>query len=171
MRRLSLRLPTLLAAVVLVLVGPLSVAPAQAALWSIPPSNPLVDPASNLGEFEVQLMNEVNVVRAAAGLRKIDHFDSCVDRLSESWARHLAETGAFEHRDQHKVLRRCGQSWAGENLVRGTLLTPALTVQAWLASPGHREILMKRRARLAGLAVVRDAQGLYVGVLNVADPR
>ena len=53
------------------------------------------------------------------------------------------------------MLRRCDQGWAGENLVRGTLLTPSMTVDAWLASPSHREILMKKRARLAGVAVVR----------------
>jgi uncharacterized protein YkwD len=171
MRRLAVRLPALVAAVVLALLGTLSSAPAHAGLWSVPASDPLVDPTSDLGEFEVQVINQVNVVRAAVGLPRIDKFDSCVDRMAESWARRLATTGAFEHRDQHQVLRRCRQSWAGENLVRGTLLTPVMTVEAWMASPSHREILMKRRARLAGVAIVRDAQGRYVGVLNVADPR
>lgn len=173
MSRLSVRLPSLVAAVVtavvLVLAGPLSTAPAQARVWRVPASDPLVDPATDLDEFEVQLVNQINVVRAAAGLPTIDRFDSCVDRMSESWARHLATTGAFEHRDQHQVLRRCRQSWAGENLVRGSLLTPLMTVQAWMDSPSHRAILLKGRARLAGVAVVRDTQGRYVGVLNVAD--
>lgn len=170
MCRLSVRLPALVAAIVLALVGLSSTTPAQARVWNVPASDPLVDPASDLGEFEVQLMNQINVVRASAGLKQIDQFDSCVDRMAEAWARHLAATGAFEHRDQHQVLRRCHQGWAGENLVRGTLLTPAMTVDSWLASPAHREILMKKRARLAGIAVVRDSQGRYVGVLNVADP-
>jgi uncharacterized protein YkwD len=175
MCRSSVRLPALVAAVVtavvLVLSGPVATAPAHAGTWSIPASDPLVDPATDLDEFEVQLINQINVVRLAAGLKPIEAFDACVDRMAEAWARHLASTGSFEHRDQHQVLRRCRQHWAGENLVRGTLLTPSMTVDAWLASPSHREILLKKRARLAGIAVVRDSQGRYVGVLNVADPR
>jgi len=170
MSRSSTRLPALVAAVVLALVGPLSTAPAHAGLWRVPPSDLSVDPSGDLDEFEVQLMNRINQVRMASGLRKIAFFDSCVDRMAKAWADRIATTGRFEHRDQHQVLRRCDQNWAGENLVRGTRLTPAATVDAWLASPGHREILMKGRARLAGIAVVRDSQGRYVGVLNVVDP-
>jgi uncharacterized protein YkwD len=49
-------------------------------------------------------------------------------------------------------------------------MTPDSVVQAWLDSPPHREILLKRRASRAGVAVSVDAQGRYVGVLNVADP-
>jgi uncharacterized protein YkwD len=175
MRRLSVRLPAMVATVVtaalLVLAGPLATVPVQARTWTVPASDPLVDPVGNLEEFEVQLVNQINVVRTAAGLPRITRFDSCVDRLSEAWAQRLATSGAFEHRDQHQVLRRCHQSWAGENLVRGTLLTPVTTVQAWMASPPHKAVLLKRRARLAGVAVVRDTQGRFVGVLNVVDPR
>ncbi len=167
------RLLTRLAAIVatgLVFIGPLSATPAHAEIWSIPRSNPLVNPTLNLDEFEVQLMNQINEVRTASGLKRIEHFDSCVDRMAEAWARRIASSGALEHRDQHQVLRRCNQGWAGEDLIRGELLTPAMSVEAWLASPAHREILMKKRASRAGIAVALDSSGRFVGVLNFSDP-
>lgn len=151
-------------------LGPLSSAPAHAELWTIPTPVLSADPREDLDEFEVRLMNEINAVRTAAGRPRIEHFDSCVDRLAEDWASRIASTGVLEHRDQNQVLRRCNQSWAGENMFRGTLLTPVRSVGVWMASPPHREILMKRRGRLAGVAVARDSRGRLVGVLNVSDP-
>ncbi len=43
-------------------------------------------------------------------------------------------------------------------------------VRAWMRSPGHRAVLMKPRANLAGVAIRRDAQGRVVGVVNLGDP-
>lgn len=161
----------LVAAAVVIALVPLSLAPAHAERWRIPESSTQVDPKRDLAEFEIQVMNRINQVRASAGLRKIGRFDSCVDRMAEGWAGRIARTGVLAHRDQRQVLRRCGQSWAGENLVRGKRLTPAGAVDAWLASPGHREILLTPRARLAGVAFKRDGRGQFVGVLNVTDHR
>jgi uncharacterized protein YkwD len=96
-------------------------------------------------------------------------FDPCIDRFAERWARHLAATGDFEHRDQRRILRRCDLTWAGENLIRGSVLTPAATVRAWLRSPGHRAVLMKPRANRAGIGVRVDGRGRIVGVLNFGD--
>ena len=169
MSRLVIRLVAIVATG-LTLFGPLSSAPAQAEIWRVPASNPSANPTLDLEEFEVQVMNQINVVRAASGRKKIQHFDTCVDRMAEAWANRIASTGTFEHRDQHQVLRRCDQKWAGENLIRGEQLTPLMTVEAWMASPGHRETLMKKRASLVGVAVVLDASDRFVGVLNFSDP-
>ena len=168
MSRSLFRAATVAVGLVLTVLGASS--PALASVTPIPVPNPTVDITRDLDEFEVQLMNEINVVRAAAGLPSIRQFDSCVDHLAENWAQRLAATGAFEHRNQRQVLRRCHQSWAGENLVRGDVLTPVTTVGAWMASPDHREILMKRRASRAGVAIVRDGSGNLVGVLNLSAP-
>ena len=116
-------------------------------------------------------MIEVNAARARAGLKPVRFFDSCVDRLATDWGHHIASTGTFAHRDQYQVLRKCHQSWAGENLIRGAGLTPRAVVDAWLASPPHRAVMLKGRATRAGIAVVIDGQGRQVGVLNVTDAR
>lgn len=164
-------LAALIAGLVIALTCLLSTAPAQAQVWAVPAPNPAVDPALNLDEFENRLMDSINEARVNAGLRPVRYFDSCVDQMAESWATRIATTGALEHRDQQVILRRCNQMWAGEDLVRGTLLTPAIVVQAWLDSPSHREILLKKRASRAGIAISLDGSGRFVGVLNFTDNR
>jgi len=155
---------------ILVFLSGLIGAPAHATLSRVPTAAP-VAAASSGAAFEDQLMVEINAARARAGARPVRFFDSCIERLATAWGQHIASTGILEHRDQHDVLRKCDQSWAGENLIRGAGLTPRDMVDAWLASPAHRAVLLKGRATRVGIAVVIDGQGRQVGVLNVADPR
>lgn len=161
------RLPALLTAVAVAALGLGASSPAQA---EVSGTSGRATTAAGLAEFETRLMTRINEVRGDRGLPRIGRVDSCVDELAEEWSDRIATTGVLAHRDQRQVLRRCGQSWAGENLVRGAGLSPRAAVQAWLDSPAHREILLKGRARRAGVAVTVDAQGRYVGVLNVTDP-
>lgn len=145
-------------------------APAHAGLSRVPTTAPASAAVS--GEaFEAQVMVEINEARKRFGVAPVRYYDSCVERLATQWGKRIAETGVFAHRDQHQVLRKCDQAWAGENLIRGTDLTPRAIVDAWLNSPSHRAVLLKGRATLAGMAVVIDGQGRQVGVLNVADAR
>jgi uncharacterized protein YkwD len=167
---LTVGLAASVAAVVVVLASLAPLAPAHAERDPRPASSPDVSPRKSFASFELRVLDRINEVRAQAGLRKIARLDSCVDKMAEKWAGRLASRGVLEHRNQNQVIRRCGQRWAGENLVKGTRLTPYGAVDAWLASPGHREIMMKPRARLAGVAFTRDGRGEYVGVLNVTDP-
>lgn len=171
MSRAVTRFLAVLATSVVVSLTALTAAPAQAQTWVVPAPNLALDPVVDLVEFENRVMVGINEVRTAAGLRPVRQFDSCVDQMAESWATRIATTGDLVHRDQNLVLRRCNQSWAGEDLVRGTLLTPEIVVQAWLDSPSHREILLKKRASRAGIAISIDSSGRYVGVLNFSDPR
>ena len=150
-------------AAVLALLG--TAGTAQAGTWEAQPDAPAVRAATDA--FEDELLAEINAARVANDRRRISGLDTCVDRLAELWGAHLAQTGVLEHRDQNQVLRLCDVTWAGETLVRGTGLTPATMVRAWLDSPDHRAILLSRKARRAGVAVSTDLQGRLVGVLNV----
>ncbi|PVG83857.1 hypothetical protein DDE18_06035 [Nocardioides gansuensis] len=125
--------------------------------------------ASAMETFEQQLIVEINKARERARVPVIRVADACLDGIAEDWSRHLVDLGDLLHRDQSVVLRRCHQSWAGENLIRGSRLTPAQAVQAWLASPAHKAVLLKHRASRIGIAVRRDGRGRYVGVLNLGD--
>ncbi|MCD6638612.1 MAG: CAP domain-containing protein [Nocardioides sp.] len=167
MTRTATLLVSLITGMLVVTLAPSS---ASAATWAVPTTR-TEQTATNLDEYENQLMVEINRARQVRGIRRIARFDQCVDRLSERWGRRIARTGIFAHRDQQQVISECRVSWAGENLVRGSMLAPEDMVQAWLNSPGHRKILLSRRARRAGVAVKRDAQGRYIGVLNVVRPR
>lgn len=118
-------------------------------------------------DLEDALLVEINRARSTQGLRPIRSLDVCTDALAEQWGNRIARTGRFEHRDQGEVIRKCNSSWAGETLVRGADLEPGDMVELWLDSPGHREILLSKRARMAGIAITRDAQGRTIGVVNL----
>lgn len=143
--------------------------PTQAKVWPAPSSDTDRDPQLRLNEFENRILIQINEARRDAGLKKVRVFQSCVDRQSERWARTIKRSGEFVHRDQMKVIRRCDLMWAGETLVRGVGLTPESAVTAWLNSPTHYDVIMKKRARWAGIGVRIDRQGRYVGVLNFGD--
>lgn len=143
--------------------------PAQAKTWLAPAADPDVDPAKDRNEFENRILIQINKARVDAGLKKVRLFESCVDDHSESWARKIKRTGDFVHRDQMKVIKACDLNWTGETLVRGTGLTPESAVNAWLNSPTHYDVIMKKRARWAGIGVRVDSEGRVVGVLNFGD--
>ena len=140
---------------------------ADAATWAVPRAASPVSADATSEQLEDALMVRINEARAENGLRKIWSFDVCTDQLAEQWGARIARTGVLEHRDQREVIRRCDNSWAGETLVRGTDLSPETMVSLWLDSPGHREILLSPRARRAGVAITRDAQGRTIGVVNL----
>ena len=153
-----------LTAVVLCLGG-LAVTALPASAGAASETDALLD----LNVFEDRILAIVNKHRKAADLQPVRSVNGCIDKFSERWSRHLAETGDFVHRDQHRILRRCDLTWVGEDLVRGTALTPASAVRAWLHSPGHRAVLLKPRAARAGIGIRIDGQGRIVGVLNFGD--
>ena len=141
-------------------------AAAEAATWSVPRTTSVVAGSSS-DQLEDALMVRINEARAEHGLPRIRSFDVCTDELAEQWGARIARTGVLEHRDQREVIRRCDNTWAGETLVRGTGLSPETMVSLWLDSPGHREILLSPRAKRAGVAITRDAQGRTIGVVNL----
>lgn len=142
--------------------------PAMSATWS-PRTSSSFDPHRDLTEFESRILVEVNQVRTERGLPKVRVFHSCVDTYAESWARRLGRTGSFHHRDLSTVLEGCDLNWVGENLVRGSDLLPRTAVQAWMASPAHRSVLLKPRARWAGIGVRVGSDGKKYAVLNFGD--
>lgn len=153
----------LLAAGTAVLASPSLAAPATHEVVSD-------DATDTLEAFEKRVLRQINRIRVRRELPRIHRFQPCVDNLSERWARRIRRTGELRHRDQDASLSRCNLSWTGETLVRGTDLTPRMAVKAWLGSPSHRAVLLKKRARWAGVGVRVDGDGRVIGVLNFGDP-
>lgn len=143
--------------------------PAQAEPGVVSTPGALADTA-DLEVFEKRVLARVNRARARHDVPRVRRFQPCVDGLSERWARRIKATGEFVHRDQEAFLDRCDLTWTGENLVRGSGLSPAMAVRAWLDSPSHRAVLLKKRARWAGVGVRVDSDGRVIGVLNFGDP-
>lgn len=145
-------------------------APAEAKTWAAPGPDPDANPTENLNEFENRILLRINKRRAKAGLQKVRVFESCVDGTSERWARRIKRTGEFEHRKRlQRVLDDCDLMWVGENLVRGSGLSPRQVVRLWMKSPTHKAVIMKKRARWAGIGVRVDGDGRLIAVLNFGD--
>jgi uncharacterized protein YkwD len=142
--------------------------PATSATWA-PRTTNSFDPATDLDEFESRILVRVNRVRARRDLPKVRVFQSCVDKYAERWARRLKRTKQMRHRDLDTVLDGCNLNWVGENLVSGTGLRPSVAVRAWMQSPPHRRVLLKRRANWAGIGVKVGGDGRTYAVLNFGD--
>jgi uncharacterized protein YkwD len=152
-------------AVIVALVGVLVPAAAIAA------SGPGVVPVDDL---ESAVLDELNLVRLEHGLRPV----RLHDRLTAAADRHSLEmvaAGYFGHESSDG-----GQFWArikafyrprasrrpwmvGENLIWNTdRLSARTAVTRWLASPGHRENLLRPAYRDVGISAVRAcAPGVF----------
>jgi uncharacterized protein YkwD len=95
--------------------------------------------------------------------------DACVDRMAESWARHLAQTRSLTHRRLGRVLSTCNRSYVSENLAKypvssGMTATQVArsTVRAWMRSAAHRHNLLSSRPRVIGLGVAKSGGTWYI---------
>jgi uncharacterized protein YkwD len=167
--QLLFRVASALTATTLAIAG--TAGSVEASVRPVPEPNYSVNPANHANEYENRVVARINRARAHAGLKRIRVFQSCLDGHAERWSRHLAQSGRLVHRDQQQVLADCNLHWTGETLARGAgNLSPRVLVRAWMNSPEHKAVLMKPRAKLAGVAIRRDAQGRVVGVVNLGDP-
>lgn len=123
--------------------------------------------------LEGPLVSKVNRVRAGRGLAKL----TVAAPLTKAATRHatsMGNKGYFSH-DLYTPLRAADwtpfstwvrwywpgpgySSWsAGENLFCSTYTpTAAEVVRAWMASPGHRAILLARGWRKIGVSVIQN---------------
>ena len=129
-----------------------------------------------VSDLQAALVQQVNSVRARHGLSRL----RVSGRLSEAANAHsvqMARLGYFSHDGANGVSysRRIARyypgpgyrSWsAGENLLWSSPnVGAARAIAMWLASPGHRAILLSSRWRELGLAAVHStsAPGVYDG--------
>lgn len=107
------------------------------------------------------LLIEINKARSQEGVPPL-RADVRLARAADSHARALAEGQATGHfgldgSDPLKRMEDAGylpQAF-GENIAQGSV-APGLIVQAWLLSPGHREVLLDPSFQEIGLGGVLD---------------
>jgi uncharacterized protein YkwD len=114
--------------------------------------------------FEQAVVLRINQVRKARGLRPL----RTARPLRYAAARHtvfLARKGKLVHHSAdgssfaRRIRRTMRHSVAGEVVAVGA--TPRGIVAAWLASPGHRRLLLEPRFRLVGVGA---RPGRFAGV-------
>lgn len=107
-------------------------------------------PALAAGDWKADLTDQINRYRRAAKCQPLAT-DPALDRLCEEWAATIA-TGKLRHRKGlGKLLKPNGWDAICENLYRGNPLDPATILAAWIASPPHRENLLRPEIHLIGL--------------------
>jgi uncharacterized protein YkwD len=126
--------------------------------------------ADRMESSVIDATNHKRVQRARRAVRS----NACIDRMAESWARHLARTRSLTHRRLARVLSQCNRSYVSENLARYPVssgMTAAevarRTVEAWMRSAEHRHNLLSSRARVIGMGVAKSS-GTWFIVQNFA---
>ena len=130
-------------------------------------------PAACAGQDAAAVLCIVNQARASLGLREL-RAHPLLDLAAERYARRMAREGFFSHQDPEgngpaeRVLaagygsRRADRPWtAAEALGLGSaaLASPQALVLTWLASPGHRKVLLGRQYKHAGVGIAESPAG------------
>jgi uncharacterized protein YkwD len=163
-RRSSIRT----AAAALALVAAAGLYSAEAGAASCPRAHdvPLARTLPAAREATICLVNAERRARDLRPVRPARQLDAAARRHSRAMVRksffaHVAPGGAeLVDRLRHvRYVPRHRRWQAGENIGWGTesLATPRAIVDAWLASPGHRSILLGRDWREVGVGIVAGA--------------
>ena len=104
------------------------------------------------------LLADVNRVRVARDRPVLDVRPGMM-RRSQEHARAMADAGYLFHSELR--LPR-GAEWAAE--VVGVGGSIRAVVRAWLRSPDHRHLVLRRGADIAGAGIVRDGDRLWMVV-------
>jgi uncharacterized protein YkwD len=116
--------------------------------------------------LEVPVVALFNEQRARHGLPLL-RVDARLARAAEAHSADMLERGYFAHDDAHgswdaRIRRYVTRSEVGEILSfgSGAWATPAGMVEAWMQSPDHRAVIMRRALRRVGVGV---ATGTFHG--------
>lgn len=115
-------------------------------------------------KYERRLHHWVNKVRDNRDLRPL-RYRACDQGIAGRWTRHLVKTDAFYHQDMGRYMEKCSRTAVGEILAMGGVM-PRQMVRMWLASPGHKEQLLKRDYRVLGISARRNSDGAWIGCID-----
>ena len=124
--------------------------------------------ATRVLPLEDLLLQQVNAVRAANGVGSLSR-SNALTRAAAFHSLSMATLGFFTHesRNGSSFATRIERFQLGENLATfgGGAPTAEAIIAAWMASPGHRAILLRAGFRDAGIGIVHHPQagGVYGG--------
>jgi uncharacterized protein YkwD len=119
-----------------------------------------------LSSSEASLLQSVNAVRTSHGLAPL-RMDIRLVRAARGHSADMMRRQYFAH---GSVARRALAAGArgpvfGEDLAWGTRVTAQLVVNRWLASPGHRAVMLRPGFRRVGIGI---SFGTFAGHGNAA---
>lgn len=118
-----------------------------------------------LGPSAVAVSSRQTALLAAVNRHRVVSLepDAGMMRRSQQHAQRMAEA---EHLFHSRLRLPVDAVWAGE--VIGVGKNIRVVVRAWLASPEHRAIILRRQAHVAGAGVAEDDDGDLWMVVQVA---
>src|SRR6185436_13074627 len=136
------------------------------------PSNDAFADLSNtrireIESLEQQCLDEVNRVRRARRLARLDFYDDLLP-VARQYSRRMAEERFFSHTDPdgRTVRERVDEAdikWrmVGENLAysNGYINPVAASLHSWMESPGHRRNILDPDFRLTAIGAWIDSDG------------
>lgn len=91
--------------------------------------------------FELETMNLINDHRASLGLKRLERINH-MSYKSEEHDNYMITNNVVNHNDfvarSENIMKTLGAKSVGENIAYN-YSTPKAVLDAWLASPGHRE--------------------------------
>jgi len=108
--------------------------------------------------YAAALVEGTNAARLAGGLPALE-VSACATQAADRRAADLVGVAELTHAPLDDVIQGCDAPRTAENLSRASA-PPADVVEAWLASPGHRDNLLDPDLRHVGVACVPDGPAL-----------
>jgi uncharacterized protein YkwD len=127
----------------------------------------LLPTASVAADAEREAIDELNEVRRAHGVPAL-RVSQSLNRSSGGYARRMLRDNFFGHGSRIEVaseFRSAGETLAWHS---GWNAQPRRTVRSWMASPGHRAVLLSRAFRWVGMGFARGRLGSRVATTWVA---
>ncbi|WP_313933760.1 MULTISPECIES: CAP domain-containing protein [unclassified Calothrix] len=128
-----------------------------------PPQSPQLAQTSQTAQIESEIRQEINQVRQKNGLQPLQNNEKLA-QVARKYSRQMMEQNFFSHTgiDGSTLSQRVGAGnisyWMiGENLFRSKNIFQPVSpaVEGWLASPGHRENILRPVFRETGVGVWR----------------
>jgi uncharacterized protein YkwD len=123
--------------------------------------------ARGLSSSETSLLKAMNGARTSRGLAPL-RADFRLTRVARTHSADMLHTNVFSHGSFSARVRASGAAGPifGENLAWGPA-SATWVVNAWLASPEHRAILLRRGFRRVGIGALRGTFSGMAGALVV----
>jgi uncharacterized protein YkwD len=120
-------------------------------------------PAAASARGESSVLRAMNSVRASHGLPAL-HVSHALARAASSHSAEMARSGVLSHGAFAQRLRHYVRApMIGETLAWSTArCSGGMIVRMWMQSPPHRQILLTRGFRQAGVGVSRAADACFV---------
>jgi uncharacterized protein YkwD len=127
----------------------------------------LLPSSASAAEAEREAIDRLNELRRAAGVPAL-RVSQTLNRSSGQYARRMLRHDFFGHAPRLDVAG--GFRSAGETLAwhSGWNAAPRRTVARWMASPGHRAVLLAPMFRWVGMGLARGRFGSTVATTWVA---